>query len=247
MSFKIQHNSSTDVEKVEMKADKKIGIQPPLPEAGFFWIIAGPPGSGKSNLLVNLLTGGNGQKMRKRFYYKKFDKVYIWNPNQQTLPSIPLPADHWRSNLDISELQSMITEQRKNDEHVLWVFDDMISQIAEPKNLIPFMEIIFNRRHISKSGNGSLSIMMVTQAFNVIPLRLRKAASAVTLFNTRNKREIESIYEEFVSWLDKKVFLHLLNFVFKSKHDFLFIRADLGADESLYSNFNKIRIPEEYI
>lgn len=245
MAFREHKDDAQCLEKVIMKCDKKLGVDPPLPEAGFFWIISGPPGSGKTNLLVNLLTGGNGKKLRNRFYCRKFDKVYLWNKDRHTMPEIPLPDDQFKTILNVDECATMHAEMAKKDQHVLWVFDDMVADIAEPKCLLPFMNIVFNRRHASKTGEGSLSIIIVTQAYNVIPLRLRKACNALSLFTTKNKKEIDSVYVELISWMSAKLFKQLLRYVFREPHDFLFVRTDLPAGDCLYHNFNRLEIKDE--
>ena len=76
-------NKDLQVNKVAMECDKCIkdkkgrGIAEPLMKTSHFYIISGASGSGKSNLIVNLLRSNKitKDKKAKLSYRKMFDKV----------------------------------------------------------------------------------------------------------------------------------------------------------------------------
>ena len=86
-----------------------------------------------------------------------------------------------------------------------------------------------NRRHIN------LSIIILVQYIISVPRSVRSQLSCVLMFTLANNDDLETIRKEFVM-LKKKDFESLAKFVFKDKHDTLFI--DRGTNE-LYKNFAK--------
>ena len=83
--------------------------------------------------------------------------------------------------------------------------------------------------------------MISTQKFNKIPLELRAVASGVFFFNTKNKAEIDAVFREYIG-LTREEFMKVLRFVFDERHNFLYINLELPSDESLFKNFNQLRI-----
>eukprot|EP00951_Prasinocladus_malaysianus_P018698 scaffold149921_cov15-Prasinocladus_malaysianus.AAC.2 len=62
--FSIEKRSDIKLRPPKFKCDVPIaqGILPPLPNKSFFWGLIGPPGSGKTSLLVSLLTNPGAYK-----------------------------------------------------------------------------------------------------------------------------------------------------------------------------------------
>ena len=58
------------------------------------------------------------------------------------------------------------------------------------------------------------------------------------MFKCMNKAEIKAIWEE-MTFLQKDVFFHLLEFVFKQQYDYLVLDRD---NNEYYRKFNKIAI-----
>ena len=85
--------------------------------------------------------------------------------------------------------------------------------------------------------------MISTQKFNKVPLELRAVASGVFFFNTKNKAEIDAVFREYIG-LTREEFIRILRFVFDEKHNFLYINLELPSEESLFKNFNQLRITE---
>ena len=90
--------------------------------------------------------------------------------------------------------------------------------------------------------NG-VSVWLTTQAFNRIPLMIRKVANGIVAFKLKNcVKEIMSIFDEFVVGLTKEQFLDILKYVYKNPFDFLFINMDEPWDEMYHRNFSKLLI-----
>ena len=222
-------NNTYKIEPIHMKNDSLIkGVLPPIPSAyNFYMIICGGPGSGKTCFFLNLIN-----KKSKHTLYKKFDKIYIFSNSLHTIgEKIHLPEDRLQNG--IGNLEAVIEEIKQLDDRVLFVFDDVISSI---KDNAVFMELLFNRRHIG----GGVSIVILTQVWNKLPLALRKVATEVVLFNTSNKKEFTSIFDDFVN-IKRESFDAIIKYTFDKKHSFLFLDT---INKLFYKNFNLLSFQE---
>ena len=217
------------IEPIKMKNDSFIkGISPPLPQMySFFMICCGAPGSGKSTFWINLIS-----KKSKHTYYKKFDKILIFSNSLHTITTkIKLPEDRLFNGT--AELESVVDSLSDSEDKVLIILDDVISEI---KNDSFFMKLLYNRRHQA----GGISIILATQVWNKLPLSLRKVASHLVLFNSDNKKELSSIYDDFIR-VERPIYDEIIKFVFDKKHNFLFLDC---ANNLYYKNFNALIIEE---
>ena len=68
-------------------------------------------------------------------------------------------------------------------------------------------KILYNRRHITANGgddSNDVSIWLTTQAYNRIPLMLRKVANGLIAWKLKNVKEIQSIFDEYVTGLSRQ-------------------------------------------
>ena len=171
-------------------------------------------------------------KKSKHTFYKKFDRVYIFSNSLHTISTkIKLPDDRMFNGID--DIENVVNELKQNDFKTLIILDDVISDI---KSNDFFKSLIYNRRHIG----GGISIILMTQVYNKLQLDLRKAASHLVMFNSTNKKELISIFEDFVN-TKKETFLDVCNYVFDKKHNFLFLDVN---NKLFYKNFNLLSIIE---
>eukprot|EP01050_Picozoa_sp_SAG11_P006615 SAG11_NODE_520_length_8780_cov_13.076719_2_plen_132_part_00 len=124
------------------------------------------------------------------------------------------------------------------------LLDDVVNDIRKNKGVDKTLaKILYNRRHITADGGddaNGVSVWLTTQAFNRIPLMIRKVANGIVAFKLKNVKEIISIYDEFVVGLTKEQFLDILKYVCKNPFDFLFINMDEPWDEMYHRNFSKL-------
>ena len=216
-------------------------IPKPLPQqGGFAMLIIGKPRSGKTNLLLNLTT-----KAHKNFN-RKFDKVYLFSPSVHTMENDPfelLPDDQKFEIATEQNLLSVLEEIKNTGEKVLLILDDCISDIrgkgkSEIENLLH--RIFFNRRHLAGKG-GSLSIIATSQTYNKIDPKLRKTASHLVFFENKNKKELDSIFEEVIL-IPKKEFYDVLRYIFDRKYQFMYIDTTLPDYKMIHKNFNQLEV-----
>lgn len=213
--------------------DHKLGehIPEPVPNCHFFTAITGSAGTGKTSMMVGLLTG----KGEKRIYRKVFTHINVFIP-QSSLRSIkgdPFknhPSEKMYDTLDLPsllEVRARCEEAAEEGNMSLILIDDMAAELKNKEIQKTLLNIILNRRHIRTS------IMILSQAYRLMPLVIRKQLSHLISYKPKNKKEIESLFEELV-FLDKKDAEELLRYVYKEKHDHLMLDTYLGK---FYRNF----------
>ena len=202
-------------------------IPKPLPQqGGFAMLIMGKPRSGKTNLLLNLTTKAH------RNFNRKFDRVYLFSPSVHTIEDDPfelLPEDQKFEQATLENLNTMLTDIKDTGEKVLVILDDCISDIrgkgkGQIENLLH--RIFFNRRHLAGKG-GSLSIIATSQTYNKIDPKLRKTASHLVFFENKNKKELDTIFEEAIL-IPKREFYDVLRYVFDNQYQFIYIDTTLN-------------------
>ena len=193
--------------------DADIKIPKPLPQqGGFAMLIVGKPRSGKTNLLLNLTTKAH------RNFNRRFDRVYLWSPSIHTMEDDPfglLPEDQKFESLTLDNLQTVLSEIKDSSEKILFILDDVIADMrgkgkAQLENLLH--KVFFNRRHLAGKG-GSVSIIATSQTYNKVDPKLRKTASQLIFFESKNKKELDSIFEEVIL-IPKKEFYDVLRYVY---------------------------------
>lgn len=214
-----------ELKKIRMTCDQPMGVDAPLPDSNPFMLLVGPPGSGKTNLLMNLFT------VPGRFYNKKFDRVHIFSPSLHTLKdSVDLPPDRLHNEFgDLAKVLADIEKERKKQPNFLTaiIFDDF-SHAFKPVNNKEMLRLAQNRRHLG------VSLFIVGQKLSKIPLELRASANALCWFFNMNRREQDALYEEFLGTLDPAQFRTLMQELFTDPHDFIFVDLQKGH---VYRNF----------
>ena len=139
-------------------------------------------------------------------------------------------------------IQGVLDEIKDSGEKVLFIFDDVIADIrgkgrGEIENLL--QKIFFNRRHLSGAG-GSVSIIATSQSYVKVDPKLRKTASHLIQYKP-SKKEIENIYDDLIT-IPKKEFFEVLRYIYKKKHDFMFIDLQQEDTKQIHKNFNQLII-----
>jgi len=96
-----------------------------------------------------------------------------------------------------------------------------------------------NRRHLAGSG-GSTSFIITTQVYNKVPAPIRKTASHIIIYHTKNKKELDTIYDELII-IPQKDFYEVLKYCFDKKHNFVYIDVDKSYDRMFHKNFNALQ------
>ena len=212
-------------------------IPKPLPQMlNFFMLICGRPGSGKTSLILNLIC------KRGKMFNKKFDKVFVFSPSLLTMKDDPfgeLPEEQVHKDLNIENLQTTLDSIKDTGEKVLFILDDVVNDMKKNMAIQTLLsKALMNRRHLAGAG-GSTSFIITTQVYNKIPAPIRKTASHIILYHTRNKKEIETIYDELIV-LPKEDFYEILKYCFDKRHNFIYIDINKSYDKMFHKCFNQL-------
>ena len=177
MEFKLE-KANYEIEKIKFNVDGIFNdkIKPPFANASFFLTIIGKPGSGKTNLLVNMLTN-------KNIYKRVFDKVLLVMPKNsikslknnifedlpesqqfnELSPDVFETIKQFREEFD--EVEDQPLQRLNQNEHtgskggtpplkkprsknMLLILDDITAQLKEKENQKLLIELSTNRRHL---------------------------------------------------------------------------------------------------
>jgi len=220
-------------------------IPKPLPQqGGFGLLIIGKPGTGKTTLILSLVC-----KQGKAFN-KKFDKVYVFSPSLMSVSNDPfelIPDDQKFEEANMENLQGVLDSIKDTGDKVLIILDDCISDIrgkgrGQVENLL--QKIFFNRRHLCNGPNhtgGSCSVIATSQTYNKVDPKLRKTASHLIFYENKQKKELESIFDEVIL-IPKQEFHDVLRYIYDKKHNFMYIDTSLQDNKSIHKNFNQLVI-----
>lgn len=239
MEFSLE-KANYEIEAIKFNVDGKFNdkIKPPFPNSSFFLTIIGKPGSGKTNLLVNMLTN-------KNIYKRVFDKVLLVMPKNsikslknnifedlpesqqfnELSPDVFEAIKHFRAEFDAID-----EEKRTRSKNMLLILDDVTAQLKEKENQKLLIELSTNRRHLK------LSIILISQYLRAIPRCVRSQTTTLVYFKPANELDNNIVRDEYIN-LPKETFNNLMRFVFQNQHDFLFVDKN---NESYYKNLNKI-------
>jgi hypothetical protein len=212
-------------------------IPKPLPQIlNFFMLVCGRPGSGKTSLILNLIC------KRGKMFNKKFDKVYVFSPSLLTMKDEPfgeLPKEQVHTELNVENFERALSEIADTGEKILFILDDVVNDMKKNMAIQTLLsKALMNRRHLAGAG-GSTSFIITTQVYNKIPAPIRKTASHIILYHTRNKKEIETIYDELIV-LPKDDFYEILKYCFDKRHNFIYIDINKSYDKMFHKCFNQL-------
>ena len=212
-------------------------IPKPLPQMlNFFMLVCGRPGSGKTSLILNLVC------KRGKMYNKKFDKIFVYSPSLITMKENPfeeLEEDQLYTELTEENLTYALDNISDTGEKVLFIMDDVVNDMKKSTGIQTLLsKMLMNRRHLAGSG-GSCSFIITTQVYNKIPAPIRKTASHIIIYHTRNKKELDTIFDELIV-IPYKDFYEILRYCFDKPHHFLFIDTNKGHDKMFHKCFNQL-------
>jgi hypothetical protein len=219
----------------------------PLPKR-FSMYICGSPASGKTSLWTSLLLSHPTKKNTKtpRYYYKFFESINIISGSLATLPikKFGLPENQLHNKYSDELLQDIIEDIREDDNYnSLIVLDDTIRDLTRSKILT---SVILNRRHITQNPSecdmASLSLIITSQKFNLLPLSLRCNMSHIIVFKTTNNAELNAIKNELMCDLNPQQQDEILDLAWSEPYSFLFIDVFAPKDRRYYKKFDLIEI-----
>ena len=119
---------------------------------------------------------------------------------------------------------------------VLIVFDDLIADMINDKNLDSIVTEWFIRRR-----KLNISIVFITQSYFNVPKDVRLKSTHFFIMKIRNKRELQQIALNYSSDIDFKDFMKIYKKYTKEPYSFLVNDTTLPSDDPLRFRRNLLR------
>jgi hypothetical protein len=228
-------DNSEDEDPIEIKAlkTKKSNLpQSPYMEADIInkfpslTLCIGRSGSGKSNVIANMLT-------KKEFMKDFFDEIYLFSPTAKSddlVEHLKLKDENIIENLNeeavnkLNEIVDTNTEKIKNDgisktsknSKILIICDDCISERV-------FIKSNILSRLATAGRHALISTIICSQSYTKVPRVIRLQSQGLIIFPSSND-EIELLCEDLCpAGMSKKNFLELIKFATDERYSFLFV------------------------
>lgn len=199
-------------------------LHPNLPKLHFVLGMVCPRGTGKSNIIINLIS-------ENCFYLRNFHKVFIFSPtfhNDTKWENINIDDSQVFDELDDKAFPQFVEENLNNDDSKLLILDDLGS-LQKHKN---FERFLIRHRHFNTS------IIIANQYFKFIGRAIRSNMTDLIVGKIQNVKEIEDIALEFD--IDKEAFRRMVP---KVRFDFIYL--DFRGNR-IFRRFEELLVaPEE--
>lgn len=203
---------------------------------GFKFItIVGNSGAGKTSLLFSLFKD-------KRILKKAYNNIILCMPSHST-NSMEKSSNIFKdiaedkqydSIKDIDEIREKIMMYAEEGESTALIIDDQTSLLKDAFIQKTLSDLIFNRRHYK------LSIYLLVQVFERIPLPIRKTINTLIILFKPAIKDFLKITEESLE-MDEDLAHAIKKIAFKKKHDRLMV--DIAA-QKIYANCNELIISD---
>lgn len=169
---------------------------------GFNVAIIGSSGSGKTNLLISLLTKPKRDGMHRSFH-KLFHKIIVVSPSLHTLDNDifkGIPDERKFKDFDMTTLESIYAELDKSREEQvhekekifnLIILDDVGSKLKGGAKEKLFVSLMQNRRHYNAS------IIVIGQRFRDLSHGHRSNVTHAFIFRPKTFVESDAIFSEY--------------------------------------------------
>ena len=236
-SYKVE-SIPTDKSKVPLRKCMIDGILPKFP---FSMMISGRSGSGKTNVLLNILTKDN-------MYNKYFHYIVVYSPTagkyDDMYKILKLPEENFKNDFSAEDLNNLIESRKQlidkkgiewvvKNSRVLIILDDVIANrdfLNSPEALKMFALL----RHYQ------VAIIVLMQSYNKLPRALRINSNATIVFPS-TQSEVEVLLDEITpSGLTKKQFTKVIEYCTDGRYDFLYINNHAEPDKRIRKNFDEV-------
>lgn len=207
-----------------------------IPNHPFRLLLSGSGQSGKTTLLISLLTN-------KHFYKEFFDQFIVISPNvyheqwdivHEKLGNKLITFDDFSASTQeeikkiLNRQKTLVEEEGRFAPSILFVFDDCVSE-----NEVLHSKIL--KQLFTRGRHDNFSMIFVTQYYNGFPLKLRKQLTNLIQFPTANKEEVEAIQKEYGHRkLTKEEFHQMFNMITDKPYQFMHINLQCSDPNVMY-------------
>ena len=197
-----------------------------------YLLICGTTGSGKTNVLLNIISKMNGTfNMIKIFTQNKQEPLYQYLESKIKKPYLEIYEG-------LAELNKMDLDKLEKNQY-LFIYDDQVLEKDQSK--IEQMYIRGRKLNISN--------IYLSQSYFQTPKIIRKQINYLILKKVSGTRDINSILKECSMQVDKQQLQNMFKFCVQSRDDISnFFLIDLGAseDKRFRKNFSIVLNPNDF-
>jgi hypothetical protein len=211
-------------------------------------IFNGRSGSGKSNLLINLLSrpefyGRTKPKDEKSQY---FDLIFLFSPTaaggDDLVRFLKIPEKRVFTQMDTKILDNILKTQKdliaekglEKSPKILIIFEDIQSNNGRIMNSPSFLKCFIQARHLN------VSTFLLGQSWTRTPRACRLQANNIFFFPSSGS-EVELLVKEFCPpHTDKKTFQKLVEHATKEQYNFLSINMRCPPEKRFRKNLDTI-------
>ena len=236
----------TKKNKIPLLGVQKVGI---LPKTNTTSIIIGRTGSGKSQLLLNLMTRSEFFGKSKKYPKGYFNQIHVFSPTAKSddiYENLELGDEFLHTKLSTSELGTIMEKQKKDvtekgsdkADRVCIIFDDILGNIKF-LNSHEFSETIIANRHYN------FTVFILTQSYKHIPRKVRNQARYLFYFAGSENENMILAEDIAPPRFTKKETVELIHFATEDKFSFIYINTS-ETDKSKAYRKNLTRIIDIY-
>ena len=170
---------------------------------------------------------------------------YILSSTIKDSPFEDLPKDQIYNEITTDNLYEAQQKIKDSGEKVLFILDDVVNDMKKQGVQTELSKMLMNRRHLAGAG-GSTAFIITTQVYNKIPAPIRKTATQIVIYSTKNKKELDTIFEELIL-IPKEDFYQILKYCFDKPHNFIYINVNSEHDKMFHKNFNQLDFNSESV
>ena len=203
-----------------------------------FILWVGRPGSGKTSHLFSLFKD-------KRCLKKTWNNIILVMPIQ-SLKSMKGSSNIFKDIseeklyddlADIDIIREQVKQYADEGENSVIIIDDQMTKLKDPIIEKVLADIVANRRHYRTS------IILLTQIYERVPLKLRKLANTVIMMYRPSKRELEMMFDELLEQ-DRETALEVNKIAFVSPYSWLMVDV---PSQKLFAKYDEIIISDDWI
>jgi len=212
-----------------------------LPRFPFSMLISGRSGSGKTNVLINLLS-------RKEFYGHYFHYTIVFSPTagegDDMYDNLKLPKENIKNEFSEEDLNEIIKHRKEliekkgidwvaKNSRMLIILDDVIAntQFLNSQDALKLFALL---RHYL------CSVIVLTQSYRKIPRSLRLNVNGTIIFPA-TQSEIEILLDEITPPnMKKREFEQCINHCTQEQYSFLYINNHAERDKRIRRNIDEV-------
>ena len=197
-------------------------------------LIIGSSGSGKTNVLFNLIQQDNRSLIDKIYLYAKdlSERKYqflIKKGEDAGIQNLNDPSAFIAYSNPMDDVYNNIVDYNpKRKRNILIVFDDMIADIMTNRKFQAIIKELFIR-----CRKLNISLVFITQPYFNVPKEVRLNSTHCLIMKIHNKRELQQIAMNHSADIDYKDFLKIYRNCTKEPYSFFTIDTALPVDNPM--------------